>query len=393
MNRLHLLLSSTICFAAAACAADSTGTDNSPVEVSIPSSSNAASASAATAPAELSEGDIEVTTVAGDDCVPTTATASLFLGSEGAAKLGAPGAVASVDGKIVVAGERGTGFVTAGSSDPISVAEGDDHFLPGASDIGVVSSGDDVQYSRFSIGGVPLGNVTVAKERAYTAAGMRAGDAAILTWATYDAVRTAAVVAGVPSTPVDLETNTPKDSFAAALTTASTGAFMLWSDRRVADSEYRVYSAWPTTTGISGLPRVLFGGPTPRRIVSVVPAGAGSGATSPNGGFVALFAWGEPSRPMIVHFDANGRPIGTGIVFEGARTPLGLAVQGDTVGLLARRDDGSVVFRGTGSWVCLAGSGADFPGGAVMAEGDGFAVAHGDDDGSVSYVHLGLDGN
>src|SRR5262249_14854986 len=147
---------------------------------------------------------------------------------------GAPGAIAALGDGFVVESELGNGFVIVGASDsgkgsngnavqPVAVASGDDHLGAGANDVGVVSSGGSVQFTRFSAtGGALAAPVTISTARAYTASAIRVGDAALVAWATYDAVCVAGARPDGTRVPqADLEAHAPKDTFAAAFAPAN----------------------------------------------------------------------------------------------------------------------------------------------------------------------------
>jgi len=151
-----------------------------------------------------------------------------------------------------------------------------------------------------------------------------------------------------------------------------------------------------TATARSGDPTNLFKGDVGRRVVGF--------ARTPSG-YALLMGVDDGTTPyaMLVLLDHGGRRASAGLKLLGTVDGTSLSVSGTEIGVLARRKEGqganalfAVEFRPfdasgapLGPWVCFEPPGADVDfGGAIAAEGTGYAAVFRTRDGNTSLARF-----
>lgn len=283
---------------------------------------------------------------------------------------------------------KGVVLFDADGSAPVASAltVGDENrAAAGDSDVLVagVTADLSVVVRRFDLTGAPLGEaLTLGKTKIGRTVGIaRTGATSIVTWVTPDDAVVARVLDGADlGALVTLESGAASGDVTFAPVVLADGESPLfgvyYALQRVALNEYRVYSGRVGKTGQLGLTRVVFGAPETTRLVGATRRGSG----------VALLA-NIDGAPTVVPLDPAGRPVGAAHRFAGARDVtvgggLGLAVQGEELGLLAAHESGAHALRRLDAkgapvdgWVCLDAPGDDAQIGGLLAEpGGGWAA-------------------
>lgn len=197
---------------------------------------------------------------------------------------------------------------------------------------------DGVKARAHDLFGAPLGpSMLLSADEADGLAIGAVGETALAVWST--ATRIAARAFTETSTsPVvfELETGVLKDSFHAALVgTGQDELAIAWSERRAADSHYRVFFMRAQADGVRGLPRMLADSLEPKRVVALERTRTG---------LVLLVE--HAGHPLVVQLTTFGDPIGPAYHFLGMSRAHGLAVHEDGRMLLAGlRMDGRNVVR------------------------------------------------
>lgn len=213
---------------------------------------------------------------------------------------------------------------------------------------------------RFTSNGTAHGAAaTLGTGHAYSIAVGSANDAVIGVWSTGSAVNARAIDATWATSPtMTLESDSPHDGFHASVVGSVAGDgsdfLVLWSLRRAALAEWRVYAQLTNHNGPVGLPRKLFGATHPVALIKGVTVADG---------YAALFDF--DGAPLVVGLDKLGRLASSAHRFSGAKnrfgSAFGIASHEGQLAITAVRTDASDAFRrldraGTalGPWVCLS---------------------------------------
>ncbi len=115
-----------------------------------------------------------------------------------------------------------------------------------------------------------------------------------------------------------------------------------------------MYFAFANSAGISGLAHNLFATSAPVAVVKIVKTSAGY-ALALNANVA-----GARAETVIVPLNPFGQLAGPAHKFEGSNHTYGIAAQGDGIGIVAQKTNGSTAFRAldamgapVGPWVCL----------------------------------------
>jgi hypothetical protein len=174
-----------------------------------------------------------------------------------------------------------------------------------------------------------------------------------------------------------LEGSSPKSLFRSAVVADGARHAVAWSVRETDDARFRTRFAF-FTPGESPTPATtLYGTASPQEVVAIVRSSTG----------FRVLVHAPPPGPgaLLLEVDANGTRIGPARVLVGVTEALGLAAQGDELGVVALRPDKRVAFRpltskleAAGPWVCLdapATTNPDFTA-AIAPDGQGYAVLY-----------------
>lgn len=226
--------------------------------------------------------------------------------------------------------------------------------------------------------GAPLVATTEAAARNPNLA-PRDDGSALLVWGTpFDVYVRSVDAQGVLGVrPFEVDDSSPKSRFRSAVLADGPRYAVAWSVREDLTARFRTRLALVDPSALTARATTLNTTTSPQEVVGIVRSSTG---------FRVLVDTPPPGPGMVlIETDQTGKVVGPGHVIAGSLQALGLAAQGDELGVVALRADKRVAFRpltskleAAGPWVCLdapATSNPDFSG-AIAPDGAGYAVLY-----------------